>query len=107
MTVIKIQWCDGLLGLHEVGIFRLPGKASRIQALKELYDAGSQQDFGNSEDVHTVASLLKLYLRELPEPVVPYVFYESYQQALEGAWLGELWHDWYGVYYIILSTCRL
>jgi len=29
-------------------------------------------------DVHTVASLLKLYLRELPEPVVPWIQYEDF-----------------------------
>lgn len=67
-----------------MGIFRLPGQASRILFLKELYDSGSQEDFSDTEDVHTVASLLKLYLRELPEPVVPYLFYDSYKQALEG-----------------------
>lgn len=67
-----------------MGIFRLPGQASRIQALKELYDSGSQEDFSNTEDVHTVASLLKLYLRELPQPMVPFVFYDSYKQALQG-----------------------
>lgn len=74
-----------LAGLHEVGIFRLPGQASRIQTLKELYDSGSQEDFSSAEDVHTVASLLKLYLRELPQPVVPFLFYSSYKEALEGA----------------------
>lgn len=26
--------------LHEVGIFRLPGQASRVQDLKDLYDQG-------------------------------------------------------------------
>ena len=67
-----------------MGIFRLPGQASRIQALKELYDSGSQEDFSSTEDVHTVASLFKLYLRELPQPVVPFVLYDSYKQALEG-----------------------
>lgn len=29
-------------------------------------------------DVHTVASLLKLYLRELPEPVVPWSQYQDF-----------------------------
>ena len=67
-----------------MGIFRLPGQASRILALKELYDSGSQEDFSSTEDVHTVASLLKLYLRELPEPVVPFTLYESYKEALKG-----------------------
>ncbi|XP_053832131.1 rho GTPase-activating protein 24 isoform X6 [Vidua macroura] len=32
----------------------------------------------SNTDVHTVASLLKLYLRELPEPVVPYAKYEDF-----------------------------
>lgn len=33
---------------------------------------------GSTTDVHTVASLLKLYLRELPEPVVPFARYEDF-----------------------------
>ncbi|XP_015504123.1 rho GTPase-activating protein 25, partial [Parus major] len=33
---------------------------------------------GRDTDVHTVASLLKLYLRELPEPVVPWLQYEDF-----------------------------
>lgn len=74
---------SSLSGLTEVGIFRLPGQASRIHALKQLYDAGSQQDFLPSEDIHTVASLLKLYFRELPEPVVPFVSYHSFKNDLE------------------------
>lgn len=32
----------------------------------------------SSTDVHTVASLLKLYLRQLPEPLVPYRRYQDF-----------------------------
>lgn len=32
----------------------------------------------SNTDVHTVASLLKLYLRELPEPVIPFAKYEDF-----------------------------
>lgn len=32
----------------------------------------------SNTDVHTVASLLKLYLRELPEPVIPFCKYEDF-----------------------------
>lgn len=34
--------------------------------------------FNSNTDVHTVASLLKLYLRELPEPVVPFNKYTEF-----------------------------
>ena len=32
----------------------------------------------SNTDVHTVASLLKLYLRELPEPVIPFAKYDDF-----------------------------
>lgn len=32
----------------------------------------------SNTDVHTVASLLKLYLRELPEPVIPFHKYDEF-----------------------------
>lgn len=34
--------------------------------------------YSRDTDVHTVASLLKLYLRDLPEPVVPWSQYEGF-----------------------------
>ncbi|MBN3280601.1 RHG25 protein, partial [Polyodon spathula] len=36
------------------------------------------KSFPNDTDVHTVASLFKLYLRELPEPVIPWSQYEDF-----------------------------
>lgn len=66
-------------GLTEVGIFRLPGSTIRVNELKEMFNAGNQVEFPThlGEDVHTVASLLKLYLRELPEPVVQHYNYRK------------------------------
>ncbi|XP_020514279.1 rho GTPase-activating protein 24-like [Labrus bergylta] len=65
-------------GLHEVGLFRQPGQASLVKELQEAFDAGERPSFDSNTDVHTVASLLKLYLRQLPEPLVPYRRYQDF-----------------------------
>ncbi|XP_070700378.1 rho GTPase-activating protein 24-like [Pempheris klunzingeri] len=65
-------------GLQEVGLFRQPGRASLVKELQEAFDSGERPSFDSSTDVHTVASLLKLYLRQLPEPLVPYRRYQDF-----------------------------
>uniref|UniRef100_A0A6B2L795 Rho-GAP domain-containing protein n=1 Tax=Arcella intermedia TaxID=1963864 RepID=A0A6B2L795_9EUKA len=62
--------------LSEVGIYRISGGASSIQKLKEL----AEKDAVNflippTEDTHSVTGVLKLYLREMAEPLVPYDLY--------------------------------
>ncbi|NWS85693.1 RHG25 protein, partial [Toxostoma redivivum] len=73
-------------GVGEEGIFRLPGQDNLVRQLRDAFDAGERPSFDRDTDVHTVASLFKLYLRELPEPVVPWLQYEDFLlcgQALE------------------------
>nr|XP_045009464.1 rho GTPase-activating protein 25 isoform X2 [Jaculus jaculus] len=65
-------------GVNEEGIFRLPGQDNLVKQLRDAFDAGERPSFDGDTDVHTVASLLKLYLRELPEPVVPWSQYEGF-----------------------------
>ncbi|XP_068089602.1 rho GTPase-activating protein 24 isoform X3 [Hyperolius riggenbachi] len=65
-------------GLTEEGLFRLPGQANLVKELQDAFDCGEKPAFDSNTDVHTVASLLKLYLRELPEPVIPYAKYEDF-----------------------------
>ncbi|KAM6987011.1 rho GTPase-activating protein 24 [Aplochiton taeniatus] len=67
------QW-----GLREEGLFRLPGQANLVKELQDAFDCGEKPSFDCNTDVHTVASLLKLYLRELPEPVIPFSKYEDF-----------------------------
>lgn len=52
---------------------------------------GCQQEFSPLEDVHTVASLFKLYLRELPEPLVPFLYYDKFQAVMKS----KLHSHWY------------
>ncbi|XP_075059242.1 rho GTPase-activating protein 24 isoform X1 [Mixophyes fleayi] len=65
-------------GLTEEGLFRMPGQANLVKELQDAFDCGEKPSFDSNTDVHTVASLLKLYLRELPEPVIPYSKYEDF-----------------------------
>lgn len=39
-------------------------------------------DDGDFSDVHTIAGCLKLFLRRLPEPVIPTQFYAGFIQAI-------------------------
>uniref|UniRef100_A0A3Q1F224 Rho GTPase-activating protein 24 n=1 Tax=Acanthochromis polyacanthus TaxID=80966 RepID=A0A3Q1F224_9TELE len=67
------QW-----GLREEGLFRLPGQANLVKELQDAFDCGEKPSFDCNTDVHTVASLLKLYLRELPEPVIPFQKFDEF-----------------------------
>ena len=56
-------------GLEEEGIFRVSGRLTEVNRHKARFDAGAT-DFGDDLfDPAVVASLFKLWFRELPEPL--------------------------------------
>ncbi|XP_029962453.1 rho GTPase-activating protein 22 isoform X1 [Salarias fasciatus] len=65
-------------GLKEEGLFRAPGQTNHVRELQDAFDRGEKPVFDSSTDVHTVASLLKLYIRELPEPIIPFSKYTQF-----------------------------
>ncbi|XP_036382567.1 rho GTPase-activating protein 25 isoform X2 [Megalops cyprinoides] len=80
LVPILVQKCAEFIrehGLSEEGIFRLPGQDNQVKQFRDAFDAGERPSFPSDTDVHTVASLLKLYLRELPEPVIPWAQYQD------------------------------
>ncbi|KAF2988419.1 hypothetical protein EK904_010358 [Melospiza melodia maxima] len=60
-----------VFGLERVGIFRVGGSANKIKELRQKYNQGEKVDLINDGDVDSVASLLKLFLKELPVAVFP------------------------------------
>uniref|UniRef100_A0A8C6U701 Rho GTPase activating protein 25 n=1 Tax=Neogobius melanostomus TaxID=47308 RepID=A0A8C6U701_9GOBI len=81
MVPILVQKCVEFIkeqGLNEEGIFRLPGQDNVVRQFRDAFDAGERPSFPSDTDVHTVASLLKLYLRELPQPVIPWTQYQDF-----------------------------
>ena len=69
----------------EEGIFRLSGSNVVIKALRERFNLEGDLDLlatGQYYDVHAVASLLKLYLRELPTTVLTRELHLDFLQVL-------------------------
>ncbi|KAJ6144127.1 hypothetical protein N7470_008022 [Penicillium chermesinum] len=67
------------------GIFRLNGSAKRIKDLQELFDSPERYGKGLDWDgytVHDAANVLRRYLNQLPEPIVPLKFHERFREPL-------------------------
>eukprot|EP01087_Luapelamoeba_hula_P011340 TRINITY_DN306_c2_g1_i2.p1 TRINITY_DN306_c2_g1~~TRINITY_DN306_c2_g1_i2.p1 ORF type:complete len:493 (+),score=158.99 TRINITY_DN306_c2_g1_i2:87-1481(+) len=73
-----IAWMEQNNAANEEGIFRIPGQMVIINELKAKYDVEGTADLSEVHDVASVAGLLKLYLRELPEPLFVYRFYSTF-----------------------------
>lgn len=74
-----------MLGLDNVGIYRIPGSTPAVQALRDVFIKDSQAAElvgADSADVNNVASLLKLYFRELPEPLFTNRLYRQFLDAV-------------------------
>ncbi|KAK4200576.1 putative Rho-GTPase-activating protein [Triangularia verruculosa] len=70
------------------GIFRLSGSEKRIKELKNIFDSPDRYGKGLVWDgytVHDAANVLRRYLNDLPEPVVPLDLYEKFREPLRGA----------------------
>ncbi|KZL77179.1 RhoGAP domain-containing protein [Colletotrichum tofieldiae] len=70
------------------GIFRLSGSEKRIKELKQIFDSPDRYGKGlvwDNYTVHDAANVLRRYLNDLPEPVVPLDLYEKFREPLRGA----------------------
>ncbi|XP_056347140.1 rho GTPase-activating protein 36 isoform X2 [Oenanthe melanoleuca] len=65
-------------GLHTVGIFRVGSSKKRVQQLREEFDLGLDVYLDEQQSVHDVAALLKEFLRDLPEPLIPRELYGAF-----------------------------
>uniref|UniRef100_A0A3Q3WPD8 Uncharacterized protein n=1 Tax=Mola mola TaxID=94237 RepID=A0A3Q3WPD8_MOLML len=67
-------------GMEEVGIYRVSGVATDIQALKAAFDSNNKDVsvMMREMDVNAIAGTLKLYFRELPEPLFTDELYPNF-----------------------------
>ncbi|XP_051924150.1 PH_BCR_vertebrate and RhoGAP_Bcr domain-containing protein [Hippocampus zosterae] len=71
-------------GMEEVGIYRVSGVATDIQALKGAFDLNNKDVsvMMRDMDVNAIAGTLKLYFRELPEPLFTDELYPNFSGGI-------------------------
>ncbi|KAA8579092.1 hypothetical protein FQN60_007212 [Etheostoma spectabile] len=72
-------------GMGEVGIYRISGTTSDIAMLKTAFNSNLREAVTRlrSAEVNAVTGVLKLYFRELPEPLIPTEMFQSLARMLD------------------------
>ncbi|KAK4615621.1 putative Rho-type GTPase-activating protein 2 [Fulvia fulva] len=89
LPAVVYRCVEYLIGKHAVaeeGIFRLSGSNTVIRSLKDRFNTEGDVNLmadEHSYDVHAVASLLKLYLRELPASILTRDLHLDFLHCLE------------------------
>ncbi|XP_016372026.1 rho GTPase-activating protein 36 [Sinocyclocheilus rhinocerous] len=75
------------LGLKTLGIFRVGSSKKRVRQLRKDFDMGIDVVLDEEHSVHDVAALLKEFLRDMPDPLLPRELYRAFLHAnqLRGA----------------------
>ncbi|XP_038024564.2 rho GTPase-activating protein 27 isoform X1 [Anas platyrhynchos] len=72
-------------GLDIDGLYRVSGNLATIQKLRYKVDHDEHLDLddGRWEDIHVITGALKLFFRELPEPLVPFSHFDKFIAAIK------------------------
>nr|XP_045015591.1 rho GTPase-activating protein 27 isoform X2 [Jaculus jaculus] len=72
-------------GLDIDGLYRISGNLATIQKLRYKVDHDERLDLddGRWEDVHVITGALKLFFRELPEPLFPFSHFSQFISAIK------------------------
>lgn len=68
--------------MHHQGIFRVSGSQVEINNFRDWFERGEDPlaDMTDASDINSVAGVLKLYLRELREPLFPIIYFEQFME---------------------------
>ncbi|XP_076998984.1 protein FAM13A isoform X2 [Tamandua tetradactyla] len=70
-------------GLSQEGLFRVNGNVKVVEQLRLKYENGLHVELGKEGDICSAASLLKLFLRELPESVITSALYPRFIELFQ------------------------
>jgi RhoGAP domain len=68
---------------NTVGLFRVACENATLNSTKRRLDRGERIELAAVPDAHVVPSLVKLLLRELPEPLVPSALYADFVRVAD------------------------
>ncbi|KAL9548226.1 hypothetical protein MBANPS3_005788 [Mucor bainieri] len=71
-------------GLDVVGIYRLSGQTTSIQKYKALFNSSKPDQaihLDEEHDINVITGLLKLYFRELKNPLLTFEYYDRFIEA--------------------------
>lgn len=73
--------------IESEGLYRVSGFSDAIDELRLAFDRGDNVDFNDFKynDIHVICSLLKLYLRQLPIPLITFEVYNKLIESLNTA----------------------
>jgi len=67
--------------LETDGLYRVPGDVNKIQNIRAELDQNEWGTFDGCTDAAVIAGALKLFLRELPQPLLPYKLHSELVEA--------------------------
>ncbi|KAK9455986.1 hypothetical protein V1511DRAFT_496222 [Dipodascopsis uninucleata] len=85
--VIKCVEAINKFGLDIEGIYRINGQSSNVEYLQHIFEIQDPATINFNDpstfhdDIHAVASALKLYFRSLPDPLMTEEFYSGFIRA--------------------------
>ncbi|XP_067935314.1 N-chimaerin-like isoform X2 [Watersipora subatra] len=71
-------------GIHHEGIYRIAGFHDDIEGIRKAFDLDGDADISeqNYEDIATITSVLKLFFRQLPVPLITFEVYPKLTAAV-------------------------
>ncbi|XP_062348997.1 protein FAM13A isoform X1 [Cinclus cinclus] len=70
-------------GMTQEGLFRVNGSMKMVEQLRLQYERGEEVELVKDADVYSAASLLKLFLRELPDGIITSALHPRFIQLYQ------------------------
>ncbi|XP_068259029.1 protein FAM13A isoform X1 [Nyctibius grandis] len=70
-------------GMTQEGLFRVNGSMKMVEQLRLQYERGEEVELVKDGDVYSAASLLKLFLRELPDGIITSALHPKFIQLYQ------------------------